>query len=329
MNPFITSNSTDTRILFENFGLTFYYAQLLEDNLKLILGMAELQGIVVFDRKKDLRIKNTDDDLIDACMGSLKEVIKKNRKPTDNDDFYNILYDANTARRLLAHRFFVEHAVDLLSEAGRDAINQDLSKLYLTIRIAHAGSDELRDTLFSRSGFTRAMAHQKFKDLKKQSVKTNPGDDTMSKLQIVRILRPKKGNHIEDQMSELNHDSDGKLAMQFHWNYIFSKKKDLLVFHRDIIGACLAPEEMVRKEAKMGGFMMASSKFPMGGVLGIAVQLTAGAVGAAMHSGDQMTGIIIMFKNPQGYDGTAVVIGTGHAIAEIVNAIPAERMQHS
>ena len=165
--PFITSNPLDARVLFENFGVTFYYAQLLEDNLKLILAIGELQGVVAFDRKKDLRIKNSDDDLIEACMGSLKEVIKKNRKPNDGDEFYDLLDEANVARRLLAHRFFLEHAVDLQSEAGRLAINQHLSRLYLTIRTAHDLSGELRKAMYSSVGFTPEMARQKLEEFKK------------------------------------------------------------------------------------------------------------------------------------------------------------------
>lgn len=161
ITPFITSNPADARVLFENFGLTFYYAQLVEDNLKLILAMAELQGIVVFDRKKDLRIKSSDYDLIEACMGPLKEVLKKNRGPNDSDEFYRFFDEANAARRLLAHRFFIEHAADLQSEAGRQAINQHLSKLYLTIRNADDASVTLRDVIYSRVGFTPEMARQK------------------------------------------------------------------------------------------------------------------------------------------------------------------------
>jgi hypothetical protein len=70
IKPFITSNTPSQKILFENFGITFHYAQILEDNLKLIFAMAELQGFVAIDRKKDLRIKNRDEFLVEACMGN-------------------------------------------------------------------------------------------------------------------------------------------------------------------------------------------------------------------------------------------------------------------
>jgi hypothetical protein len=167
VKPFITSNSDDLRVLFENFGLTFYYAQLLEDELKLILLAGELLGIVSFDRKKHLKIKHEDDDLIGACMGPLKEVIKANRKPTDNDTFYDLLDEANAARRLIAHRFFLEHAVDLLSEAGRAAINQHLSKLYLTIRQAHTISSALSEEISSTMGLTREIIEKKRDELRR------------------------------------------------------------------------------------------------------------------------------------------------------------------
>jgi hypothetical protein len=167
LGPFITSNPPDARVLFENFGLTFYYAQLVEDNLKLILAMGEIQGIVTFDRRKDLHIKDSDSDLIGACMGALKDVLKRNRGPNDSEEFYQLFDEANAARRLLAHRFFLEHAPDLQSQAGRLAINQDLSRLYLTIRNAHNASVALRDELYSRVGFTPEMARQKMEEFRK------------------------------------------------------------------------------------------------------------------------------------------------------------------
>jgi hypothetical protein len=167
IKPFITSNSPDTRVLFENFGFAFYYAQLLEDDLKLILSAGELLGLITFDRKKHLKIKNTDDDLLGACMGALKEVIKANRKPNDDDTFYNLLDEANAARRLIAHRFFLEHAVDLLSEAGRAGVNQHLSKLYLTIRQAYTFSSALRQRMYSDMGITAEMAEERLNELKK------------------------------------------------------------------------------------------------------------------------------------------------------------------
>jgi len=116
ITAFAASNPPDARVLFENFGATFYHAQLLEDTLKLILVAAERLGVVTFDRKKHLKIKPTDDELIGACMGALKGVLKANRKPGDDDTVYDALEEANQARRLLAHRFFLEHAVDLMSE---------------------------------------------------------------------------------------------------------------------------------------------------------------------------------------------------------------------
>jgi hypothetical protein len=167
VTPFITSNSDDTRVLFENFGLTFYYAQLLEDDLKLILCAGEFLGVVSFDRKKQLKIKADDEDLLSACMGALKEVLKANRKPGDDHDFYRLLDEANAARRLIAHRFFLEHGLDLQSASGRTAINQHLSTLYLTIRQAHTYSKALREEMFSKIGFTREMAAKKLEELKK------------------------------------------------------------------------------------------------------------------------------------------------------------------
>ncbi len=100
-------------------------------------------------------------------MGTLKEIIKKYREPNDDDTFCNLLDEANAARRLIAHRFFLEHALDLLSESGRTAINQHLSKLYLTIRQTHTLSSALRERIYSEMGFTPEMAENKLNELRR------------------------------------------------------------------------------------------------------------------------------------------------------------------
>jgi|APTNR8051073442_1049403.scaffolds.fasta_scaffold44953_1 hypothetical protein len=174
IKPFLNSDSSDLRILFENFGLTFFYAQLLEDDPKLILVVAERLRVVTFDAKKDFRTKNPGDDLVDVCMGPLKEFIKKNRKPGDDEDFYTLLDEANKARRLIAHRFFLEHAADLVSEAGRSVVNQHLSKLYVTIRQAYAFSSALREELYSREGLTPELVTEQME--KFMRLVNQPGD---------------------------------------------------------------------------------------------------------------------------------------------------------
>ena len=167
MKPFITSSPGDLRVLYENFGVSFHYTQMLEDELKLILVVAEHQGLARFDRKKDLRMKGGDDNLVDACLGPLKKVLKTNLPPKDGDEFYIALDEANKARNLLAHRFFIVHAVDLLSEAGLAAINQHLSKLYLTIRHAHTMSRTIREHLFAKVGFSPEDARRELDELKR------------------------------------------------------------------------------------------------------------------------------------------------------------------
>jgi len=63
----------------------------------------------------------------------------------------------------------LEHSVDLLSEAGRCAINQHLSKLYLNIVQANTIAKALRDRLFTEIGFTPEMAAKKLEELKETS----------------------------------------------------------------------------------------------------------------------------------------------------------------
>jgi hypothetical protein len=181
--PFISSNPPDARVLFENFGITFYYAQLLEDNLKLILLMGELQGILTFDREKDLRVSSSDEGLLDACMGPLKKVLKRHRAPAGSEGFYRLFDLANAARRQLAHRFFLDWASHLQSEAGRRVVNRQLGPLYLDIRNAHNASVALRDALYDRVGFTRDVVLQMFRarERERESVRGGSSENAPSR----------------------------------------------------------------------------------------------------------------------------------------------------
>lgn len=113
MNPFLKSESDDVRQLMENLGATVYYAQLLEDSLRLILTGGELLGLVSFERNKDLRIKEDDEDLWKACLGPMKKIIEKHRQTHDDKDLIDMLEKANQSRNCVVHRFLTERATDL------------------------------------------------------------------------------------------------------------------------------------------------------------------------------------------------------------------------
>ena len=177
LKPFITSNSRDVRVLFENYGITVYYAQMSEGCLQTVLLAAELQGQVIFDRKEDFRISPGDEEILHACLGPMIKVLRKNKRESDTGKFTQMLTEANEARRLLVHRFFLENSVDLLNDAGRRSINDHLGRLYLKIRQALTVCQELRGALFTEWGVTEdiiAKRRQEFlRDLKTEE---NNGD---------------------------------------------------------------------------------------------------------------------------------------------------------
>ncbi len=148
----------------------------------------------------------------------------------------------------------------------------------------------------------------------------------MAKLQIVDTGRPDKGNMIGDQMSELSQSSDGMAGMAIVWEHIFRRKRAFFIFQNDVVTAKNATDEDVKKCAKAGGFGMGGSKLPFPGLIGLAVKLTAGAIGAAAHTGAGMRGIMIQYNNAQGYNGSVMVIGDDQTINEIIKSIPAEKM---
>lgn len=166
MKRFVTSNSPDTQVLFENFGVTVYFAQILEGCVQSIIVAAELTGRIEFDRKKDLRAKDWDDDLLHVCLNPMIQVLKKNHKEGDTEDFYVMLERANEARNLLVHRFFLDNAIDLLNVAERRSINDAIGRLYLTIRSALCAAQAIRNGLYTEWGVTEERVRQHIEDLK-------------------------------------------------------------------------------------------------------------------------------------------------------------------
>ena len=166
MKRFITSNTPDTQVLFENFGISVYYAQLLEGCLKSILVAAELQGRIKFDRQKDLRLKEPDDDLLKACIGPMLKVLEKNKAESDSAEFFTMIEKANDARNLLVHRFILDHSFDLLNQAGRRSINDTLGRLFLTIVQAHSAAEAVRNALFKEWGVTEVEMNRHMQELK-------------------------------------------------------------------------------------------------------------------------------------------------------------------
>jgi len=168
MKSFSSSSTPDGRILLENYGLTVYKAQMLEDCLRIILVAAELQDRVEFDRTTDLRLKAGDDDLLLACLGPMIKVLKANNKSGDTDSFTKMLSEANQARNLLVHRFFVENGTDLLNAAGRLSLNDQMERIFIKIVQALLVSEGLRDKLFQEWGISKAEMQRRADDLRRQ-----------------------------------------------------------------------------------------------------------------------------------------------------------------
>jgi hypothetical protein len=168
MKQFITSNSPETRVLFENFGLAVYFAQLLEGCLQSIVVAAELQGRIQFDRKRDLRAKDWDNELLHVCLNPMIQVLKNNQNQDDSEDFYKMMDKANEARNLLVHRFFLENATDLLNQAGIRSINDAIGRLYLTIRNALCAAQALRNAIYSEWGVTEERVQKHIENLKER-----------------------------------------------------------------------------------------------------------------------------------------------------------------
>lgn len=131
-----------------------------------IIVAAELDGRIEFDRKKDLRAKDWDDDLLQVCLNPMIQVLKKNQKQGDTEDFYAMLDNANQARNLLVHRFFLENSTDLINQSGRRSINDSLGRLYLIISKALCAAKALRSAIYTEWGVTEEQVRKHVENLK-------------------------------------------------------------------------------------------------------------------------------------------------------------------
>lgn len=124
-------------ILFENFGVTVYFAQLFEAYLQLLLTYMERTSLIEIDRTK-FNVTEDPQGIIDCCIGPMIKVLEDGSRVDIPKDFGKLLKKANAMRNRLVHRFLAEHADEFISEAGQIAVTDKLYSYYVTMRRAHA-----------------------------------------------------------------------------------------------------------------------------------------------------------------------------------------------
>lgn len=118
---YIDPESEQIREVFAHFGLALYRAQCLERQLALILASKYGPGPTRITRTE---FDNSIEDLFSKTLGQLVRSIKE--LSALNEDEEERLKKALETRNWLAHRYFWERAVELLSEAGRESMINEL-----------------------------------------------------------------------------------------------------------------------------------------------------------------------------------------------------------
>lgn len=129
--------TTYLHILYENFGVTVYFAQLFEAYLQLLLTYMERTSLIQIDRTK-FGITEDPDGVINSCIGPMIKALQDGTRVELPKDFGRLLKKANAMRNRLVHTFLAEHADEFISEAGQIAVTDTLYSYYVTIRRAHA-----------------------------------------------------------------------------------------------------------------------------------------------------------------------------------------------
>jgi hypothetical protein len=144
----------DALVVFENFGLAIYIAQLFERDLQVaITGLERLHAITL---PSDIR--RSGDGIVDDCLGPM--LIALQAQGLIDAKINRFLKKAQHCRNELVHRFMAENVLDMLNPAGRASVNDRLNHLFTTIFRAQHIVSQVRDQVWMRLGLTREQIDQ-------------------------------------------------------------------------------------------------------------------------------------------------------------------------
>ena len=118
---YIDPESEQIREVFAHYGLALYRAQCLERQLAMILASKYGPDPTRITR---MDFDHSIEDMFSKTLGQLVRSIKE--LSALNEDEEERLKNALETRNWLAHRYFWERAVELLSEAGRELMINEL-----------------------------------------------------------------------------------------------------------------------------------------------------------------------------------------------------------
>ena len=148
-----TPDSTAGKEVLAFFGLASYHAQVLEQELLLFASMLHLS------RSTHVRTTSVEalfDQLDSKTFGAL--LAEARRLTTVPPELEADLREALRCRNRLAHRFFVDHAVDIMSDPGRREMIEELDGFVVLFQQVDQALTRLREPLSERLGISKQLA---------------------------------------------------------------------------------------------------------------------------------------------------------------------------
>ena len=159
----------DALVIFENFGLAIYIAQLFERDLQ--VAMTGLERLNLLPLPPDIR--RSTDRIVDECLGPMLRALQA--EGLIEPKISRFLQKAQHCRNELVHRFMAENVLDMLNAAGRAAVNDRLYRLFSTLFRAQNVVSQLRDQVWARLGLPREQIDRQIKEWQQIS-DTSPQD---------------------------------------------------------------------------------------------------------------------------------------------------------
>lgn len=148
-------------IVFENFGITVYLAQLYEGFLSnMLTGLERLGAIQI---PEDARRDSI--GYVDENLGSMLRILL-DQSQIDRDTV-KLLRKAHFQRNLLVHRFMLENITDTFNRAGRRSINDKLTNLRKNIGAAMHVAMQVSTTVWKDLGIDPDEANKKMKEMRR------------------------------------------------------------------------------------------------------------------------------------------------------------------
>ena len=140
----------DPKEIYAFFGLTFYKANVLEHgvlNLTVALQAKNVPGVTVGD------VNNLYESFDNQTFGRVISVAKKHFNFSDS--FSDDLNIALNQRNYLAHRFFIDHDIDMLTDSGRRDMIDELIEILKHLRKVDSEMDEKWLSAWEYLGITK------------------------------------------------------------------------------------------------------------------------------------------------------------------------------